>query len=85
MHLPAKANSLSVQTFMANKSLYDSTFHIYNIHKKLWDEHGHIDHLKNTYAWVTELLPPGSEEVPLPLLPSWGDPGSWRGPAPQQE
>ena len=24
MHLPAKANSLSVQTFMANKSLSDS-------------------------------------------------------------
>ena len=26
MHLPAKANSLSVQTFMANKSLSDSDF-----------------------------------------------------------
>ena len=26
MHLPAKANSLSVQTFMANKSLSDSDY-----------------------------------------------------------
>ena len=41
-----------------------NTFHSYNIYKQLLNEHGHIDYLKHTFAWVSELLPPGSEEVP---------------------
>ena len=33
MHLPAKANSLSLQTFMANKSLSDSDSDIENVRR----------------------------------------------------